>query len=423
MDLDDTFMDSRPKPPRPFRQTAPDRIEIREGGGCLSIFGIPFLAGGVFVALIGTQVIPVSNRNEVPAWAWPVIFLMGLVFVAAGGWLVFGRRWTSLDSGKGLVVKQAGLLVPLQKQQFQISDYDRVLLRFEEGDSDTADRYPVALQGKGGRPDLALSSATDYASSREQAGFIAGFLRLPLVDASTDHEVVVAPDQASPSADQVMPSAGLGDRAARPPFMRSQVEQSGGKVRIVVPGPGFRLHLLLGFVLPAAILGYLIPSLLEFFWKTHTPEYVQIFFVGFILLFFCLLPSIGTVNGIIRAIRGRTTVDASAAGITIEEQAAWRKRVTYLPAGEIFGLDYSAAQTAFSSITRMARERFSRSRPAAGASPITPGGPGWLRGLVRSKGVLVKCKKGIVAFGAGLPDDEVRYLCALVKRALAESKK
>jgi hypothetical protein len=104
-----------------------------------------------------------------------------------------------------------------------------------------------------------------------------------------------------------MPSAGLGDRAARPPFMRSQVEQSGGKVRIVVPGPGFRLHLLLGFVLPAAILGYLIPSLLEFFWKTHTPEYVQIFFVGFILLFFCLLPSIGTVNGIIRAIRGRLT--------------------------------------------------------------------------------------------------------------------
>ena len=114
------------KPPRPFKQTAPDRVEMREGGGCLSIFGIPFLAGGVFAALIGAQVIPVSNRNEVPAWVYPVIFLMGLVFVAVGGALVFGRRWTTLDSGKGLVVKQSGLLVPLQKQQFQISDYDRV---------------------------------------------------------------------------------------------------------------------------------------------------------------------------------------------------------------------------------------------------------------------------------------------------------
>jgi len=150
---------------------------------------------------------------------------------------------------------------------------------------------------------------------------------------------------------------------------------------------------------------------------------VQIFFVGFLLLCFCLLPSISTINGIIRSVRGRTLVEASADGITIEEQAAWRKRVTFLPAREIFGLDYSAAQTAFSSITRSARERYSRSRPAASASPITPAEPEWLRRLVKSKGVLVKCKKGIVAFGAGLPDDEVRYLYTLVKRALAEAKR
>jgi hypothetical protein len=149
---------------------------------------------------------------------------------------------------------------------------------------------------------------------------------------------------------------------------------------------------------------------------------VQIFFVGFLLLCFCLLPSISTINGIIRSVRGRTLVEVSADGI-IEEQAAWRKRVTFLPAGEIFVLDYSAAQTAFSSITRSARERYSRSRPAASASPITPVEPEWLRRLVKSKGVLVKCKKGIVAFGAGLPDDEVRYLYTLVKRALAEAKR
>jgi len=141
------------------------------------------------------------------------------------------------------------------------------------------------------------------------------------------------------------------------------------------------------------------------------------------LLFFCLLPSISTVNGIIRSIRGRTTIDAAPDGITIDEQAAWRKRVTFLPAGEIFGLDYGAAETAIRSITRAARERYARSRPAATASPITPGGPGWLRRLVKSKGVLVKCKRGIVAFGAGLPEDEVRYIYALVKRALAEPKK
>ena len=417
-------MDARPTPPRPFKQPTPDRVEIRQGGGCLSIFGVPFLAAGVFMALIGARIIPISNTDEVPVWAWPLIFLMGLAFVAVGGNLVFGRRWTTLDTAKGTIVKQSGLLVPLRKEQFPLSGYDGVRLRFEEGDSDTSDRYPVVLQGKGGRPELELSSPTAYAAAREQGEYIAGFLRLPLVDAATDHEVVVAPGQATENfTGRAQLSADHGERAARPPFMRSQVEQFGGKVRIVIPGPGFRPHLLFGFALPAAFLGYVIPNLLEFFRNTHTPAYVQIFFIGFLLLCFCLLPSISTINGIIRSVRGRTLVEASADGITIEEQAAWRKRVTFLPAREIFGLDYSAAQTAFSSITRSARERYSRSRPAASASPITPGGPGWLRRLVKSKGVLVKCKKGIVAFGAGLPDDEVRYLCALVKRALAEGKR
>jgi hypothetical protein len=416
-------MNTLQTPPRPFRQPAPDRVEIREGGGCLSIFGLPFLAAGVFTALIGLQIIPVSNKDEVPAWAWQLIFLMGLAFIAVGSSLVFGRRWTTLDKARGTIVKQTGLLVPLRKEQFALVDHDGVRLRFEEGDSDTSDRFPVVLQGKGNRPDLALSNPTDYAVAREQAEFIAGFLSFPLVDAATDHEVVVAPRPASAGpVKRERPSADATERATRPPFMRSRVEPSGGKVRIVLPGPGFRPHLLFGFALPAVFVMYVIPHLLEFFTATHTPEFVQVFFVGFIMIFFCILPSIGTINGIIRSIRGRTTVGASADGITIEEQAAWRKKVTSLPAGEIFGLDYSAAESAYRSIHRSVRERYTRKCPAENASPIASGGLGWLRHLVKSKGVLVKSKKGIVAFGAGLPDGEVRYLYSLVKRALGGNK-
>jgi hypothetical protein len=61
----------------------------------------------------GVQIISVSNPKEIPWWAWQVIFPMGLDFVAVGGSLVFGRRWTTLDSGKGIVVKPWGLLVPM----------------------------------------------------------------------------------------------------------------------------------------------------------------------------------------------------------------------------------------------------------------------------------------------------------------------
>ena len=46
-----------------------------------------------------------------------------------------------------------------------------------------------------------------------------------------------------------------------------------------------------------------------------------------------------------------------------------------------------------------------------------------MRRLFKSQGVQVKCRQGIVAFGAGLPDDEVRYLHALVESALGEVKR
>ena len=96
--------------------------------------------------------------------------------------------------------------------------------------------------------------------------------------------------------------------------MRSEVEQSRGRVRVVIPGSGFRPQILLGFALPVFFAWFFVPELLEFFDRTHTPAYVQTFFTGFILLFFGLLPAIGTINGVIRSVRGRTVVDLRRRG-------------------------------------------------------------------------------------------------------------
>lgn len=406
-------MNPRVTPPALLVQPAPDRLEIREGGGCLSLFGLPFLAAGVFLVLVGLQIIPMSNRDEVPGWAWPALFLMGLVFAAVGVNLVFGRRWITLDAGRGIIVRQAGLLVPIRREEHRAADYSGVRLGFAEGDSDTADRYPIELEGKGGRPQLALAAPADFAAGREQAEFIARFLDLPLTDATTEHAITLAPGRAGP------PPLGY---APQPPFLNSQVAHFTGGVRIVVPAPGFRPHRLLGFLPPAAILVYGVPPLVEFFDRTHTPDYVQYFFVGFILLFFVTAPSLGTVNGIIRSVRGRTTVEASGEGVRIEEQGAWRKKLTFIAAAEIFGVDYGAAEGAWRAAARSARARYAR-RPPLSAPPPAADGPGWLRRLVKSKGVLVKCRPGIIAFGGGLPDDELRYLSRLVERALKRTQR
>jgi hypothetical protein len=51
----------------------------------------------------------------------------------------------------------------------------------------------------------------------------------------------------------------------------------------------------------------------------------------------------------------------------------------------------------------------------------TGAAPRWvavLRRLVKSKGIIVKCRSGLVSFGAGLSDEEIRYLYAIVVRTL-----
>ncbi|MBM3790345.1 MAG: hypothetical protein FJW35_08345 [Acidobacteria bacterium] len=416
-------MDARRHSAGPFKEPAPGQVEIREGGGCLSIFGIPFLAAGIFLILTGARVLTVSNSEEVPAWGWPMILLMGFAFAGVGGNLVFGRRWIILDSGMGMVFRRWGLLLPLRNEQLPLADYESVRLLFEEGDSDSSDRYPVVLQGRGGIPDLVLSSPVEYPPAREQAVWLAGFLRLPLVDASTDHEVVLSRDDATRGFAVHEPAPATSDRRpARPSAMRSRVECSGRILKIIVPETGFSPAMLLGLILPAGILGYVIPRLLEFFGETHTPRYVAAYFVVFLVLFFGVLPALGAINRILRSIRGRTTLEASAEGIVIEEQASWRRRRVAISAGEIFGIDYSAAEPASVAHRQASRERPPRSRAETSGAPEPPGTRRWRRRPVKSKGVLLKCSRGIIAVGAGLPDEEVRYLYFLVKRALCESR-
>ena len=395
-----------------IRQVSPDRLELREGGGCLSVFGVPFLAAGVFVTLIGAGIVPMSNAKDVPVWAWPLLLLMGLAFVAAGGALVFGRRWTILDAGRGTVSRQWGLLVPMRGEAQSLATYDAVVVRFQAGDSDTADRYPILLRAKGGGAEYVLQSSTQYGESREGAAAIAKFLRLPLVDAATTHESVLAPDRVdAPFPDQVAAAAPGGD-AARPLRMQCQVRESSRTVEIVLPGPGFNWRRLIGPAISVGALAYLAPDVLRFFQHTHTPEAVQMAILGFAILVLVVIPLMGVLNAVRLANRGRTLVTASPEGMTIEERGAWHAKQTRLAAAEILGLDYGTAEEAFAAAPWGGARRHPARR---GPSPRWIG---MLRRLVRSKGIIVKSRKGLFPFGAGLPDDEVRYLHALLVRTL-----
>lgn len=413
--------------PEPFRQTAPDQLEIREGGGCMSLFGLPFFAAGVFVTLIGARIVPLGNAEEVPFWGWPVMVLMGLVFIAVGGGLVFGRSWTTIDVSRGSIVKQRGLLVPMQHQDLRLYDYDAIAIRFVAGDSDTADRYSVILKARDTSEELALYSSTDYGESRDRAAFVAKFLHFPLEDATTTHTLVFGSDRIDETLQERMRSGNdQYENVAQPLTMRSQTYESNGTVQIIIPGAGFRLSTLLQFAIPIGVLYFIAPSMLTFFWQTHTPEAVQHVFIGFVLLVFGVMPLIAVINSVARAQRSRTLVTVNPTEIVIAERGAWRTRTTRIPADAILDLDYSTARSVLDSAQQLAQQRTSQTGYES-PTPFSTNAPSpwWLTTLSRlatSKGITVKSRRGLVTFGAGLPDDEVHYLCSIIKRALGRTK-
>ena len=224
-----------------FQDIGPDRLRMRDGGGCLSLFGVPFFLAGVFAMLIGTGVVRTGNAADVPLWVWWFIFLVGLAFAAAGGGLMLGRRWITIDKARGVLCKQWGLLVPMKGDECNLQDFEAVLLRVEAGNSDTADRYPVLLKGKPGRSDLRLTSSPAYGEARERGAAVARFLGVQLIDATTDHVSATAPDGVEATFQERVRAGDVGrEEAVRPLRMQSQVRDAGSTVEIVLPSPGLR---------------------------------------------------------------------------------------------------------------------------------------------------------------------------------------
>ncbi len=412
---------------RPIRPVGSNQLRVKEGGGCLSLFGLPFLAAGILGVLAALGIVPVENASELPGWGWPILLAWGLVFTGVGGGLVFGRKWVTLDAGRGRVLKQWGLLIPFHTEEHRLKDFGAVLFRHEAGDSDSSDRYPVLLRGREGRADLPLTASTVYADAREQATELAAFLGLPMVDASTTHEVLTAPEAVNlPLGERLRSAPELPERAPRPTRPRSQIRERGGEVEILLPGPRFRKWELLGPAVPVGLLAWFGPQLLRFFRETGTPEFVQWGFLGFGAFLFVFLPFLGVAHSWLRALRGGTRVTVSREGLVLEVRGAWGRTIDSIPAADILGLDFGTSSADLASIRRDVDARFAhqgKRPPPARRGAEEPRWMATLRRLVPSQGITVKGRKKLITFGAGLPDDEVRWLHSEVLRALVGGEK
>src|SRR5579862_3123140 len=221
-------------PPPPFRLTSSGAVEWRSGGGCLAAVGVPVLLGGIVMALGALGVIPLRDEFDHP-WAGPYLIPMSALFLALGAVSTFGRRSLIIDPYTGSLTRSYSLLAPLRTVQRSLVEFNAVLIDFQRGDSESPDCFPVRLRAITGK-NLTISSPTDFGQARQQAAFLAGLLRFPLADATTEHEVVLTAEQAGASLQERSRSAvGPAEQLAPPPVIRSRVSELGRETIITIP--------------------------------------------------------------------------------------------------------------------------------------------------------------------------------------------
>jgi hypothetical protein len=400
-----------------FAYVAPERLQFREGGGCLSLFGTPFLLAGIFMLLGTAGVVPIKGGGP---WARPLLGLMGLVFTGVGGALVFGRAWSILDVTERAAIKSWGLLVPFREHARRLDEFTRVSIGFEAGDSDSSEKFPVVLKGRGG-PDFVVCSPAGYDEARACAAEAARHLGFALDDASGDHAVTIDPAHVdSPLQQRAAREARPASMPSRPAVARSQVHQETASVRILIPHASTST---LGVVLVAAPMLVPVlagPALWRFFQQTRTPEPIGLAFFGMLGFLFGVLPAITAINGFVRSRRGYTEIRASREGVTVRERRAWRTHTTAsIAAGDILDVDYGTRDSRAASVRLAVEQKMVQAGHDAGS--LSPRMERWMASAARwtnARGVIVKARKGLTSFGQDLDDDEIRYLHAVVRQAL-----
>ena len=379
-----------------------DHLEIRDGGGCLMLFGLPFALGGVLMILAALGKLPGGEPVSEPN----VMLGMSLAFLLPGLGMMGGRKWTVLDLAQGVVSMRWGWFVPIGNQVRPLSDFCGVVMRFSissgSGDSGSAEEYPVALKAVQGK-DLPLCTMATYADALRRAKEFAAFLRYPLLDDTTQHEQVIAPEHLGESFQtQLVAEEATAPAVAPPPELRSQVSVVGDAVQIRIPGRGFPpvLRLLVGAVV-VFILLFEIPFLSPLLSIAHDSGMARLFFGGFMLLSI-LGPLIVLGAVFYRMFYSRTTVTVNSQGIVIANQAIVGKTTRTIPAADILGLDYKQAAVT----------------PSDSAN-TSSSAVYWIGTLLSSGGITVKTTAGLQSFGAGLSDEETLYLFALIKEALS----
>ncbi len=362
------------------------------GGGCTSLFGLPFFVVGVGVIVL--TFIPTETRggDELPFF-FGIPF--GSIFAIVGGALLFGRLELLIDRGSGIATRNWKLLSKTVKaQSFQLKEFDRISLRSEIRRSKNSSYtvYPVRLMG-GPEMKFDISQSRSESEARKSAEEIAKFLSLPIHDETSGALRIRESDLLDENIKDKFEKGLESNEIPNPPAkLKSRIQYDGSSLQVEVPPPGFNA----GFLVVALFicifeLIFLTTFAIPFLSKTDLSGVFLIFAAVFGLIFLGLptLFLIGLIGNSFIA-----TQSVSVSNATLKVTKGWPIRKTKsISANEI---------EEFIIGTKKPGSRGNKSAITFGAA----------------KEVLAISDDDQLSFGAGLPQDVVAYIYALAKGIL-----
>ncbi len=376
------------------------------GGGCLMLFGLPFLLGGLGVLAAGLGFLPTPNSKSWDPMFGLVAIPFGLVFAAVGSAIMFGRSGTRIDRRHRRITTWWGVLVPFHSQELALDGYDQVTIQCEtrrssssKGGSRTYTVYPVRLEGA--KPRIDLGEPREYEAARAAGEQVAKFLRLRLADMSTGRPSVREAAELDESLRDrirrtnrvVMIPPPPGETKTRCDITPHQVQ-----FEIASPRPGAAI---LGGVTAVALI---FPGIVFFTFflpllnDEKMPFEVKLLFLSFIGGLFMLLPFCLVMGRVLGGVISEQ-IQASTRSLRVTLRRRFSTRTVEIPVHELEELVLpGVAHTGMAGL------------PPALRQLATP--------AMRLRGIQARSDRTNVEFGAGLPHDELHWIHSHVLKAL-----
>lgn len=398
----------------PFTYKDQATLEINRGGGCLSIFGLPFLLAGLFVMQLPLGIIPVKGSPG----TLPSIFviLFGAVFAAVGAVLVFGRSGIILDRSRGHIIQWYGLLVPMKRTEYLLDSIRQVEMNFSSGDGDSPATWPVKLSGESIAKPISVLQPTNFTEARQMAEELARFLRKPLVDSSTGETITRDYEHLDESYRDRLRRTGeaVSVLPPEPPNMRSKVERTGDGFIIHIPLNTKRvLHYI-------PVLASLIFAGIVLLFFMRVINYVPLIFI---VLFVIAGPALSALLRVHRLNNAFEKITVTKAFLRVEALKEGKSNTTEIPVSELEDFVAPSMRGVMNTIEMPGIKKVSLGETGTPRMPDGRPIPRFLLSLIKmvsSKGIIARSDNSLVEFAKGLDEAEVAYLFALIRKTITE---